>query len=63
VAISLIHETGTAPGGDPFDNLAVYVSRLRPDRKTDRLWTIDLDTEHCEAFWNKNPGKPSKDFS
>jgi ketosteroid isomerase-like protein len=63
VAISLIHETGTAPSGDPFDNLAVYVSRLRPDGKTDRLWTVDLDAEHCEDFWHKNPGKPSKDFS
>jgi hypothetical protein len=42
---------------------AVYVSRLRPDGKTDRLWTVDLDAEHCEAFWKKNPGKPSKDFS
>jgi hypothetical protein len=30
VAISLIHETRTAPSGDPFDNLAVYVGRLRP---------------------------------
>jgi ketosteroid isomerase-like protein len=32
VAISLIHETGTAPGGDPFDNLAVYVSRDQSSR-------------------------------
>jgi ketosteroid isomerase-like protein len=31
VTISLIHETGTAPGGDRFDNLAVYINRLRPD--------------------------------
>src|SRR5215467_14181020 len=31
VAISLIHETGTALGGDQFDNLAVYIGRLRPD--------------------------------
>jgi hypothetical protein len=31
VSISLIHETGTAPGGDQFDNLAVYIGRLRPD--------------------------------
>jgi hypothetical protein len=33
VAISLIHETATAPGGDRFDNLAVYISRLCPDGK------------------------------
>ena len=63
VSISLIHETGTAPGGDQFDNLAVYISRLRPDGTTERLWTVDLDAEHCEAFWEKNPATPSKDFS
>jgi ketosteroid isomerase-like protein len=63
VAISLIHETGTAPGGDPFDNLAVYISCLRPDEQTDRLRTVDLDAEHGEAFWAKNPGTASKDFS
>jgi len=63
VAIALIHETGTAPGGDRFDNLAVYISRLRADGQTDRMWTVDLDAEHCEAFWQKNPVTPSKDFS
>jgi ketosteroid isomerase-like protein len=63
VAISLIHETGTAPSGDAFDNLAVYVSRVRPDGITDRLSTFDLDAEHCEDFWKRNPGTPSKDFS
>jgi hypothetical protein len=63
VAIALIHETGTAPGGDRFDNLAVYVYRFRPDGQVDRIWSVDLDAEHCEAFWEKNPGTPSKDFS
>ena len=63
VAICLIHETGTAPSGDRFDNLAVYTLRLRPDGQSDRVWTVDLDAEHCEAFWEKNPGTPSKDFS
>ena len=63
MAISLIHETGTAPSGDRFDNLAVYISRLRPDGQTERLWPVDLDAEHCEAFWAKNSGPPSKDFS
>ena len=29
VAISLIRETGTAPSGDQFDNLAVFISRAR----------------------------------
>ena len=63
VAICLIHETGTAPGGDQFDNLAVYTFRARSDGQVDRIWTVDLDAEHCEAFWEKNPGTPSKDFS
>jgi ketosteroid isomerase-like protein len=63
VAISLIHETGTAASGDRFDNLAVYVSRLRPDGSCDRLNTVDLDAEHCVEFWQENPGTPSKDFS
>jgi hypothetical protein len=55
VSISLIHETGTAPGGDQFDNLAVYIGRLRPDGTTERIWTVDFDAEHCEAFWQKTP--------
>ena len=63
VAICLIHETGTAPGGDRFGNLAVYTVRFRSDGQVDRAWTVDLDAEHCEAFWQKNPGTPSKDFS
>lgn len=63
VIINLIHETGTAPGGDEFDNLAVYVNRLRPDGQIDRMWTVDLDTEHCEEFWRRNQGQPSKDFT
>jgi hypothetical protein len=43
--------------------VAVYISRLQPDGKTDRMWTVDLDSEHCEDFWRKNPATPSKDFS
>ena len=62
-AICLIHETATAADGAQFDNLAVYTLRLRPDGQVDRAWTVDLDAEHCEAFWQKNPGTPSKDFS
>ena len=30
VATTLVHETAKARSGDPFDNLAVYVSRLSP---------------------------------
>jgi len=63
VAINLIRETGKAPSGDLFDNLAVYVSRLRPDGKTDRIWTVDLDAEHCEQFWQSNAANPSRPFS
>ena len=63
VAISLIHETGMSPSGDAFDNMAVYVNRFLPDGQCDRMWTVDLDAEHCEEFWRKNPGSPSKDFS
>jgi hypothetical protein len=63
VSISLVQETGQSPNGDPFNNMAIWIGRLRPDGKTERLWTVDLDAEHCEDFWRKNPGMPSKDFS
>jgi ketosteroid isomerase-like protein len=64
VVISLIHETGTAvASGDRFDNLAVYVSRMRPDGTCDRLHTVDLDAEHCVEFWQHNEASPSQDFS
>ena len=63
LCVSLIHETGTAPSGDRYDNTGVYVSRLAPDGRADRMGSFDLDVEQCEAFWRKNPGEPSKDFS
>ena len=63
VSISLVHETGQSHSGDPFDNMAIWISRLRPDGKTERIWTVDRDAEHCEDFWRKNLGMPSKDFS
>jgi len=63
MSVSVLHETGTAPSGDPYDNTGVYVSRLAPDGRADRMITFDLDVEQCEAFWRKNPGSPSKDFS
>ena len=62
MAICLIHETGTAPSGDRLDNLAVYTLRLRPDGQADRVWTVDLDAEHCEAFWQKTPEHPQRTF-
>ena len=54
--ISLVHETGTGPGGDTFDNMAIWISRLDADGKNDRLWTVDLDHEHVTAFWDRNEG-------
>jgi hypothetical protein len=52
VAIPLIHKTGTAPGGDRFYNLAVYISRLRPDV------TRDVDAGSCRtaSSWTR-PGR------
>jgi ketosteroid isomerase-like protein len=61
-AICMVHETGTSLSGNVFDNMAVYVTRIRADGLTDRIWTTDLDVEHCEEFWRENPGSPSKDF-
>jgi len=64
VVISLVQENGTTPSGDRLDNLAVYIYRVRPDGPVvERAWTVDLDAEHCEAFWQRNQGAPSKDFS
>jgi ketosteroid isomerase-like protein len=54
VVLTLVKETGTAPSGDSFDNLAVYVSRIGPDEKTNRLWTVDLAHEALEEFWHRN---------
>ena len=47
------HETGTGPDGDIFDNMAIWISRIDPDDKNDRLWTVDLDQEHVTAFWDQ----------
>jgi ketosteroid isomerase-like protein len=55
LVITLVKETGTAPSGDVFDNLAVYVSRMGPDGRTNRLWTVDLAHEALEEFWERNP--------
>jgi hypothetical protein len=55
------HQGGRCVYAD--DRVSMYVGRLRPDGTTGRLWTVDLDAEHCEAFWQKNPATPSKDFS
>jgi ketosteroid isomerase-like protein len=52
--ISLVHETGIGPNGDQFDNMAVWISRIGPDGKNDRLWTVDLDQEHVTSFWSRN---------
>lgn len=52
--ISLVHETGTAPNGDVFDNQAIWVTRIKPDGTTDRIWTVDLDQEHVTDFWRRH---------
>jgi len=52
--ISLVHETGTTPSGDTFDNMAIWVNRIDAEGQTDRLWTVDLDQEHVTAFWERN---------
>ena len=55
-AVTLVAETGTHAGsGDPFDNRAVYISRFTKDGKTERVWTVDLDSEDMERFWQRNP--------
>jgi hypothetical protein len=53
-AITLVQETGTHPDGDVFDNRAIYVVRFDTAGKIDRLWTVDLDTEHCDDFWQRH---------
>jgi hypothetical protein len=58
-SISLVHETGTLPNGDTFDNRAIWVSRLNPEGQSERIWTVDLDSEACEAFWERNPARTS----
>jgi hypothetical protein len=55
-AIALVAETGVhAESGDVFDNRAIYVSRFDSEGKTERVWTVDLDSEDMERFWRRNP--------
>jgi hypothetical protein len=55
-AVTLVAETGThAATNDAFDNRAIYVTRFAKDGTTDRVWTVDLDSEDMEAFWQRNP--------
>jgi ketosteroid isomerase-like protein len=55
-AVTLVAETGThAATGEAFDNRAVYMSRFDKEGKTDRVWTVDLDSEAMEAFWERVP--------
>lgn len=55
-SISVVHETGRAPDGEEFDNIAIWIGRIREDGSTDRIWTVDIDQEHCEAFWERHAG-------
>jgi hypothetical protein len=55
-SIVLVRETGThAQSGERFDNTALYIQRLDSDSTVDRMWTVDLDTEAVESFWQRNP--------
>ena len=55
-AVTLVAETGEhRESGDVFDNRAVYVSRFDKDGKTERVWTVDLDSEDMDTFWQRNP--------
>ena len=55
-AVTLVAEMGThAESGDVFDNRAIYVSRFDKDGRTERVWTVDLDSEDMERFWARNP--------
>jgi ketosteroid isomerase-like protein len=58
-AITLVAETGVhARSGDVFDNRAIWISRFDADGKSERVWTVDLDHEALEAFWDRNPVRP-----
>ena len=55
-AVALVAETGKhAESGDDFDNRAIYVTRFDGDGKVDRVWTVDLDSEDMDRFWEHNP--------
>jgi hypothetical protein len=55
-AVTPVAETGThGESGDMFDNRAIYISRFDKDGKTKRVWTVDLDSEEMERFWQRNP--------
>ena len=55
MSVALVRETGKAPSGDLFDNMAVYVYRFDDEGKANRLWTTDLAHEELEDFWRRNP--------
>ena len=61
VVINLIEERGCTAAGDTFENLAVYVTRVGADGLSDRLWTVDVDTEACVGFWARNPVQSTAD--
>ena len=55
-AVTLIGEMGThAQSGEVFDSRAVHVTRFDKDGKSERVWTIDLDSEDTAEFWQRNP--------
>jgi ketosteroid isomerase-like protein len=54
MSISLVGESGKFANGDVFENLAVWISRFDKDGNVDRQWTVDIDQEAMEAFWDRN---------
>ncbi len=55
-SVTLVNETGIHAGsGDAFDNRAIYINRYGPEGTVDRIWTVDLDSESAETFWQNNP--------
>ncbi len=53
-SVSLVEETGKVVSGDSFENMAIWISRFDQDGKIDRQWTVDLDHEALESFWERN---------
>ena len=55
--------SGQQPGRPtPIPAQARSGHALRSDGQMDRIWTVDLDAEHGEAFWEKNPARPQRTF-
>ena len=61
-AICLIHETGTAPGGDRFDNLAVYTSVFARTGKRTGSGPLTSTPSTVKTSGRKTLAHPQKTF-